>query len=304
MCCIKEGIRTFPRRFFSRLYWQTYSNSIQREHGDWPLHLVRMRWQWSQARLTRRLTGAELLRSSFGMSAVAGSMVAIVVCRKKRNRCQCRLTRGVSTSKSGRKRSDNGKIWGRSCVTWGAYVGPRSVSAKQFRPGGILVAESHDLNLLCVHASSRSEITSSVISEDAIVNSTTHGCMERLQDWLADLGGHLRSAPGFRRRHLNVLLSTGHSQRLRLNSLDQQGFRIKTHTPPHCQARERPFLRGTEVRLGARQHPSRHYRLATLSSTLCPCRQSRSLRALEIPSGALRTNKGVKSILCACYSYI
>lgn len=69
-------------------------------------------------------------------------------------------------------------------------MGPRSVSAKQFRAGGILVAESHDLNLLCVHASSRSEITSSVISEDAIVNSTTHGCMERLKDWLADLGGH------------------------------------------------------------------------------------------------------------------
>lgn len=56
---------------------------MQREHGDWPLHLVRMRWQWSHARLTRRLTGAELLRSSFGMSAVAGSMVAIVDCRKR-----------------------------------------------------------------------------------------------------------------------------------------------------------------------------------------------------------------------------
>jgi hypothetical protein len=77
----------------------------------------------------------------------------------------------VETSESGRKRSVSGKIWGRSCVTWGAYVGPRSVSAKQFRPGGILVAKSHDLNLLCVHASSRSEISSSVISEDAIVNS-------------------------------------------------------------------------------------------------------------------------------------
>jgi hypothetical protein len=51
---------------------------MQREHGDWPLHLVRMRWQWSQARLTLRLTGAELLRSSFGISAVADSMAAIV----------------------------------------------------------------------------------------------------------------------------------------------------------------------------------------------------------------------------------
>jgi hypothetical protein len=66
-----------PRLFFSRLYWHTDSSSMQREQGDWPLHLVRMRWQWSQARLTLRLTGAELLRSSFGMSAAADSMVAI-----------------------------------------------------------------------------------------------------------------------------------------------------------------------------------------------------------------------------------
>jgi hypothetical protein len=50
---------------------------MQREHGDWPLHLVRIRWQWSQARLTLRLTGAEPLRSSFGISAVADSMAAI-----------------------------------------------------------------------------------------------------------------------------------------------------------------------------------------------------------------------------------
>jgi hypothetical protein len=155
-------------------------------------------------------------------------------------------------------------------------VGPRSVSAKQSRPGGILVTKSHDLNLLCVHAPSRSEITSSVISEDAIVNSSAHGCMEHLRDWLADLGGHLRSAPGFLRRHSNVLVTVGHSQRLRLNSLDGLGFWIKTHTPPHCHARGRPSLRGPEVRLGARQHPSRHYRLATLSRTLCPSYPSRS----------------------------
>ena len=68
--------RTFPRLFFSRLYWQTYSSSMQREQGDCPLHLVRMRWQWSHARLTLRLTGAEPLRSCFGMSAAAGSIVA------------------------------------------------------------------------------------------------------------------------------------------------------------------------------------------------------------------------------------
>jgi hypothetical protein len=111
-------------------------------------------------------------------------------------------------------------------------VGPRSVSAKLLRPEGILVAKSHDLNLLCVHAPSRSEINSSVISEDAIVNSSNHGCMERLKDWLADLGGHLRSAPGFRRRHSNVLLTVDHSQTLRLNTLERPGCWIKTHTPP------------------------------------------------------------------------
>lgn len=49
---------------------------MQREHGDCPLHLVRIRWQWSQARLTLRFTGAELLRSSFGISAGVGSMIA------------------------------------------------------------------------------------------------------------------------------------------------------------------------------------------------------------------------------------
>jgi hypothetical protein len=43
-CCQLE-LLTFPRRFFSRLYWQTYSSSMQREHGAWPLHLVRIRWQ-------------------------------------------------------------------------------------------------------------------------------------------------------------------------------------------------------------------------------------------------------------------
>lgn len=41
----KGMAHTFPRRFFSRLYWQTYSSSIQREHGACPLHRVRMRWQ-------------------------------------------------------------------------------------------------------------------------------------------------------------------------------------------------------------------------------------------------------------------
>lgn len=35
-----------------------------------------MRWQWSHARLTLRLTGAEALRSSFGVSAVEVSMAA------------------------------------------------------------------------------------------------------------------------------------------------------------------------------------------------------------------------------------
>jgi hypothetical protein len=37
-------------------------------------------------------------------------------------------------------------------------------------------------------------------------NSSIHGCMEALKDWLADLVGHLESAPGFRRRHCSVLL--------------------------------------------------------------------------------------------------
>ena len=70
---------TLPLLFFSRLYWQTYSSSIQREHGDCPLHLVRIRWQWSHARLTLRLTGAELLRSSFGVSVVEDSIFMMVV---------------------------------------------------------------------------------------------------------------------------------------------------------------------------------------------------------------------------------
>jgi hypothetical protein len=50
---------------------------MQREHGDCPLHLVRIRWQWSHARLTLRLTGAEPLRSCFEISALAGSMVFV-----------------------------------------------------------------------------------------------------------------------------------------------------------------------------------------------------------------------------------
>jgi len=69
-CGSVVGMLTFPRRFFSRLYWQTYSSSMQREHGAWPLHLVRIRWQWSHARLTLRLTGAEPRRSSLGVSVV------------------------------------------------------------------------------------------------------------------------------------------------------------------------------------------------------------------------------------------
>jgi hypothetical protein len=169
-----------------------------------------MRWQWSHARLTLRLTGAELLRSSFGISAVvllATSMVAAAAAAAaiveqttfEDNGRIRRLTSRVRDLRA--DGSGQMKIWGRSCVTWGAYVGPRSVSAKQFRPGGILVTESHDLNLLCIHAPSRSEINSSAISEDAIVNSIIHGCMGAPKDWLADRGGHLRSAPGFRRRH-------------------------------------------------------------------------------------------------------
>jgi hypothetical protein len=50
---------------------------VQREHGACPLHLVRMRWQWSQARLTLRLTGAEPLRSGLLISAAVVSMVAV-----------------------------------------------------------------------------------------------------------------------------------------------------------------------------------------------------------------------------------
>jgi hypothetical protein len=48
-----------------------------------------------------------------------------------------------------------------------------------FRARGILVTKSHDLNLLCVPAPSRSETNSSVISEDVIGNSSIHGCMDR-----------------------------------------------------------------------------------------------------------------------------
>lgn len=51
---------------------------IQREHGDWPLHLVRILWQWSHARLTLLLTGAELLRSSLGISTTVGSIVVML----------------------------------------------------------------------------------------------------------------------------------------------------------------------------------------------------------------------------------
>lgn len=51
---------------------------MHREQGTWPLHLVRMRWQWSQARLTLRFTGAEALRSGLGVSVtVTDSMVAV-----------------------------------------------------------------------------------------------------------------------------------------------------------------------------------------------------------------------------------
>lgn len=54
---------------------------MHREQGTWPLHLVRMRWQWSQARLTLRLTGAEALRSGLGVSVTVtdDSMVAVAV---------------------------------------------------------------------------------------------------------------------------------------------------------------------------------------------------------------------------------
>ena len=53
---------------------------MQREHGAWPLHLVRIRWQWSHARLTLRLTGAEPRRSSLGVSVVVvASMIGRVV---------------------------------------------------------------------------------------------------------------------------------------------------------------------------------------------------------------------------------
>jgi len=48
---------------------------MHREHGDCPLHLVRMRWQWSHARLTRRLTGALPRRSGLLSSAAGVSMV-------------------------------------------------------------------------------------------------------------------------------------------------------------------------------------------------------------------------------------
>jgi hypothetical protein len=89
--------RTFPRLFFSRLYWQTYSSSMQREHGDCPLHLVRMRWQWSHARLTLRLTGAEPLRSCLGMSTAVESIVATA--SEKIDEVEART-------------AVNGKIWG------------------------------------------------------------------------------------------------------------------------------------------------------------------------------------------------
>jgi hypothetical protein len=55
--------------------------------------------------------------------------------------------------------------------------------------------------------------------EDAIVDSTIiHGCMEAGEDWLADLVGHLRSAPGFRRRHSCVLLTAHQPEHVRLIS--------------------------------------------------------------------------------------
>jgi hypothetical protein len=50
---------------------------MHREHGDCPLHLVRMRWQWSQARLTRRLTGALPRRSGLLGSGAGASMVTV-----------------------------------------------------------------------------------------------------------------------------------------------------------------------------------------------------------------------------------
>lgn len=54
---------------------------MQREHGACPLHRVRMRWQWSHALLTRRLTGADCLRSDLLMSTACVS-IAVAVGRK------------------------------------------------------------------------------------------------------------------------------------------------------------------------------------------------------------------------------
>ena len=108
---LMSSIPTFPRRFFSLLYWQTYSSSgccqpdstrevfhnipIHLEHGacpiliarlvlafhaeviQLPLQRVRMRWQWSHALLTLLLTAAELLRSILEISSTVGSIVAM-----------------------------------------------------------------------------------------------------------------------------------------------------------------------------------------------------------------------------------
>lgn len=50
---------------------------IQREHGACPLHLVRIRWQWSHALLTLRFTRVEPLRSGLPISTAAGSIVGM-----------------------------------------------------------------------------------------------------------------------------------------------------------------------------------------------------------------------------------
>lgn len=106
------------------------------------------------------------------MSAVVGSIVAIVRETKRKQRSSS------IEFESGRKRSV-GKSGDGHALLGEAYVGLGALVQSDFRTGGILVTKSHDLNLSCIHAPSRSEINSSVISEDAIVNSSVHGCMGR-----------------------------------------------------------------------------------------------------------------------------
>lgn len=80
-----------------------------REHGAWPLHLVRIRWQWSHARLTLRLTGAEALRSSFGASGVELSIVGASFWR-----------RGEAVERVERRFAITAEMLERSWDTWGA----------------------------------------------------------------------------------------------------------------------------------------------------------------------------------------